>query len=132
MIERTRDVALVNRLVARDFEGADFSEVLAEPLHVCLIEGESGALFMWRGPGIYEVHLFFAVRGREALNLIERMFAILRQTYGAQLFWALVPVESLKVKMFASLLGWASLGVKETRHGEQELLVSERNLCLQL
>jgi hypothetical protein len=46
------------------------AELLANPLNVCLIEGDSGTVFAWRGPGIFEAHVFYAVRGREALDLI--------------------------------------------------------------
>ena len=60
---------------------------------------------MWRGPGIYEAHLFFAVRGREALALIRSMLDIMRETHGGQLFWSLIPTDSVKVKAFARLMG---------------------------
>lgn len=122
---RTRDAALVNRLVGT----GDFSELLAEPLHVCLIEGESGAFFAWRGPGIYEVHLFFAVRGREALNLCRAMIDHMRGL-GAVLFWALIPIESRKVRLFARWMGWRSRGIMNTRGGLNELFV-ENGECLQ-
>jgi hypothetical protein len=131
MIRRTRDPELINRLLARDFDGLDFSEVLAEPLNVCLVEDGSGAIFCWRGPGIYEAHVFFAVRGRGAIDLGHRLMNVMGVHYGARLFWALVPVESRKVRMFTRLMGWKSLGVRETRHGFNELFVSGECECLQ-
>ena len=124
-MERTRDAARVNELMARDFPGCDMSELLAEPMHVCLIDGESGAIFAFRGPGIFEVHVFFAVKGRAAIGLIHAMLDFMRAEHGARSFWALIPVESRKVLMFARLVGWKSLGVRETRHGPNELFSSE-------
>lgn len=121
MIRRTFDADLVNKLVG---EG-DFRELLAEPMHVCLVEGESGAIFGWRGPGIYEVHVFFAARGKAAIDLGHRMLAMMRQEHGGRLFWAMVPMASRKVKMFTRLMGWKSLGTRETRNGLNELFVLE-------
>lgn len=125
MIWRCRDVARVNELMARDFPGCDMSELLAEPMHVCLIDGESGAIFAFRGPGVFEVHVFFAVKGRDAIDLGHAMLDLMRAEHGARLFWALVPVESRKVLFYTRLMGWKSLGVRETRHGPQELFSSE-------
>jgi hypothetical protein len=125
VIERTRDVARVNELMARDFPGCDMAELLAEPMHVCLVDGDSGAIFAFRGPGIYEVHVFFSVRGKAAIALMRSMLDMMRAEHGARLFWSLIPVESRPVLTFARLVGWKSLGVRETRHGPNELFTSE-------
>ena len=93
-------------------------------MNVCLIEGEGGALFVWRGPGIYEVHVFFEQRGREVLDLSRRMLAHMRSN-GARLFWAAVPVESRHVIMFTRLMGWKSQGVEQLAHGWCELFLGE-------
>lgn len=128
MIE-TRDIALVNSLVGRDFPGCDMAELLANPLNVCLIEGESGTLFAWRGPGIYEAHVFYTARGREALDIIRRALDHMREKHGARLFWAMVPLESRKVRMFARLVGWKHSGIFTTQHGDCEAFVSENVEC---
>ena len=125
------DVATVNAYVGRDYPEADFTEFLSEPMHICLIEGCSGALFAWRGPNTFEVHVFFEVRGRAALDLGRRMLERMRTLHDAGQFWSLIPEGSRKVKMFARLMGWKSLGLRETRHGLCELFVSENHQCLQ-
>lgn len=125
------DLATVNALIDRDFPGCDLTELLSEPLHVCLIEGESGAMFANRGPGIYEMHVFYAVRGRAAVSLARKMIDMMRHEHGAQFLWTLIPLESRKVRMFARLVGWQSLGERKTRHGPCEMFVSEKNVCLQ-
>jgi len=118
VIERTFDPELVNRLVG---EG-DFTELLSEPLHVCLIDGESGAMFAWRGPGVYEAHIFFKAKGKEALDLARAMLEKMSSEYGAKMFWTMIS-DNRKAKLFLRSLGWRSLGMKETRHGPSELLV---------
>jgi hypothetical protein len=131
VIRRTRDARRVNELLARDFPGCDMAELLAEPMHICLVEGESGAIFAWRGPGIYEIHLFFTVRGRAALKLFDSMLGIIQSAYGGRLFWALIPAEQHHVRLFARLCGFKAVEIMETRHGPQELFVSETDTCLQ-
>lgn len=128
MIRRTDDAELVNRLVG---DGTDMSEFLAEPLHVCLVEGDGGAIFAWRGPDTYEVHLFLAERGRAAIGQFTRMLATMRRRYGARRFWALVPHDRRKVRLFARWMGWKSHGVVITRQGLHELFSQEDEICPQ-
>lgn len=125
------DKAKAKALLAKAVPGVDFSTFLAEPLHVALIEGESGALFAWRGPGIFEVHVFFAVRGRQAIDLMARMAEAMRFTHDARLFWAMIPQDDRKTRIFARLCGWKSLGPKTDTYGPKELFVSEICPCLQ-
>ncbi len=116
------DLDAVNGWVERDAQqGVDFSEFLASDLNVCLIEGEGGALFAWRGPGIYEVHVFFEQRGRQVLSLSHRMLDYMRASFGAWLFWAAVPVDARRVIMFTRLMGWKSQGQATFPHGPCEV-----------
>ena len=118
---RVRDPAIVNAVAGQAGIDADFTELLSEPQHVCLIDKGSGALFAWRGPGIFEVHVFFRVRGREALTLGHAMLEMMRRDYGGRLFWSLIPPGSRHVLMFTRLMGWTHRGPVETRHGPQHL-----------
>ncbi len=126
MITRTRDVAWVNAMVGRDFPGCDFTEVLSEPLHWCLVddETESGAFFMWRGPGIFECHVFFTERGKAADALIKKMVAIMRAE-GARMLWAMIPMPSRHIRLWARRVGWKSQGVVETKNGPNEIFMLE-------
>lgn len=103
----------------------EFTAFLADRMNVCLIEGQGGALFVWRGPGIFEVHVFFEQRGKEVLRLSREMLEILRRDYGAKLFWAAVPVTSRHVIMFTRLMGWKSQGLADLSHGRCELFIGE-------
>lgn len=119
-------VEKVNGWIERDSgREVDFTEFLSNPMNACLIEGEGGALFVWRGPGIFEAHVFFEQRGREVLELSHRMLDYMRREFGAKLFWAAVPVESRHVIMFTRLMGWKSQGKANFPHGLCEIFSSE-------
>lgn len=118
------DIAAINGWVKRDGAEADFTELLSNPMNVALLCGEGGALFVWRGPGIYEAHVFFEQRGREVLKLSHAMLDMMRD-HGATMFWAAVPVESRHVIMFTRLMGWKSHGVRDFPHGYCEVFSGE-------
>lgn len=119
------DVPDINKWIERDSgEEVDFTELLSNPLNVCLLSGEGGAIFAWRGPGIFEVHVFFEQRGREVLEISRRMLAMM-QEHGAKTFWAAIPVESRHVLMFTRLMGWKSQGTALLPHGACELFLGE-------
>lgn len=120
------DVEQINDWVWRDSGlRPDFTAFLSDRMNVCLIEGQGGALFVWRGPGIFEVHVFFEQRGKEVLKLSREMLEFMRREFGARLFWAAVPVESRHVIMFTRLMGWKSQGVANLSHGWCELFTGE-------
>jgi hypothetical protein len=120
------DAEQVNDWIWRDSGiRPDFTAFLTDRMNVCLICGGGGALFVWRGPGIYEVHVFFEQRGKEVLRLSREMLSIMREEHGARLFWAAVPVESRHVIMFTRLMGWKSQGVALLSHGYCELFIGE-------
>lgn len=110
---------------ASTITGLDLGEFMAEPLHLAIEDSGSVALFAWRGPGIYEVHVNFKARGRAALDLGHAMLAHVRKEHGGRLFWSMVPPDSRHVVMFTRLMGWKSRGVLETRNGACELFVLE-------
>lgn len=116
----------VNEWVRRDSgKQVDFTQFLSDPMNICLVCGEGGAIFVWRGPGIYEVHVFFEQRGREVIRISHRMLDVMRKKYGGHLFWAAVPIEARHVIMFTRLMGWKSQGVAELSHGFCELFTGE-------
>lgn len=115
----------VNEWVYRDGgKRVDFTDFLSDTNNVCLASGEGGAIFVWRGPGIYEVHVFFEQRGRDVIRLSREMLDIMRK-HGGKLFWAAVPIESRHVIMFTRLMGWKSQGLADLSHGTCELFIGE-------
>jgi hypothetical protein len=119
------DAAAISGWIERDSsEAHDLTPLLNDPLNVVLLSGEGGAMFLWRGPGIYEVHVFFAERGREVIRVSRQMLEMMR-SQGAKMFWAAVPIESRRVIMFTRLMGWKSNGVREFPHGYCEIFSGE-------
>jgi hypothetical protein len=119
------DVGRINAWVERDSgQESDFSEFVSDPANVVLIEGEGGALFASRGPGIYETHCFFEQRGREVIEIAKAMLAMMRE-HGARVFIAPIPVTSRKVILFVRLLGWRSHGTAQFPHGLCEIFIGE-------
>jgi hypothetical protein len=120
------DAEAVNDWFWRDSgKRGDFTAFLSDPMNVCLVEGQGGALFVWRGPGIYEVHVMFEQRGKEVLRLSCEMLEVMRSEHGAKLFWAAVPTHSRHVIMFTRLMGWKSQGLADLSHGRCELFIGE-------
>jgi hypothetical protein len=126
------DLALVTGWIERDSGLSTepcIQAFLHNPMNVCLIEGDGGALFVWHGPYIYEVHVMFAHRGREVIALSHRFLDHMRSTYGAKLFWAAVPwdtsKQSRKVRLFTRAMGWKSQGRANLPSGLNELFIGE-------
>ena len=125
---RTRDAGAVNSWVRRDFpEAGDLGPYLEDGNNVCLAHGEGGAIFVWRGPGIYEAHCFLEQRGREALDTVSAMLRTMFEDYGARLIWS--AILDRKVKLFVRRLGWKSLGPISMPYGECELFSVEDYKC---
>jgi hypothetical protein len=103
----------------------NFEPFLAQTMNVCLAKDDGFAMFVWRGPGIYEVHVGFTQRGKEVLRLAREMLDLMRKEHGAELFWAAVPIESRHVIIFTRLMGWKSKGFSEQPQGRCELFIGE-------
>jgi hypothetical protein len=99
----------------------DGSALLADRRNVCLTADGGGAMFAWRGPGVFEIHVFLFARGREAKRLICSMLAYMAAEYGARHIWALIPAVSRNVRWMARQCGMKSLGSMQSPDGEQEL-----------
>ncbi len=127
----SKDVGKVEGWIERDFHKVDYSEVLANELNVCLCQGEGGAVFVWRGPGVYEVHCFFEQRGQEVRQISRAMLSIMAKNHAARLVWAAIPNDSRKVKIYVRWLGFKSVGFATFPHGECELFTWESDQCLQ-
>jgi hypothetical protein len=133
---RTFDAALVNDFLndpaIRPTVGGegvlDASVLLADRRNVCLLSEAGGALFAWRGPGVFEGHSFFRCRGREAISLGRALLANVFNEHGARMVWGLTPIDLKHVRWFNRKLGFVSHGITETPDGLCELFVME-GLC---
>lgn len=109
----------------------DPSALLEDCNTVCLFDEGGGQLFQWRGPGIYEAHSFYLVRGRAALDrgaeAIRRMFA----DHGAEMVWRATPLSNRAARWFNRKLGFRSRGEIEVPHyGRCELFELRGTECL--
>lgn len=100
-------------------------EILSDRMNVVLIEGEGGAFFVWRGPGIYETHCFFDQRGKQVRETSKRFLKHMHDHYGAGIVWAAIPDESRHVKVFVRWLGFKSVGHEALSQGPCELFLLE-------
>ena len=125
------DVEKINGWLARDFPETpiDFSEVLSFERNVCLCEGEGGAVFVWRGPGIYEVHCFFEQRGAAVREISAAILAIIKRDHGAKMVRAAIPDASPKVKIYVRWLGFESVDHAVFPHGPCEIFTWKGLSC---
>lgn len=86
-------------------------------LHVS--SGGNLAVFLLLEPGVYEVHMDFALRGRAALTLMGEMLDVIK----AEAVFAAIPPERRDVCWFARKCGFQSLGEAMTRIGVCKLFV---------
>lgn len=123
----SRDAPELNAMIGKHWpeSDADFTPYLDNPLNVCLVIGSSGTLFVWHGPGVYEIHIAYDVGGREALDILEKATRYMLDNFAIRLFWAMIPEASRKVRLFARWAGWQSHGLLANGAGEHELFVRE-------
>ncbi len=105
----------------------DPTALILDRRNVCLFDDEGGALFAWRGPGIYEGHSFFKVRGRKAIQAGKAILALMFDNYSARMIWGATPEGNRAARWFNRQLGFRSLGPIDTpESGLCELFVLEK------
>lgn len=120
--------ALINDPAIRPTVGGEGelnpSAIVADRRNICLFSDDGGAFFAWRGPGVFEGHSFFRVRGRAAIDLGRAMLGMIE----ARMIWGLTPEGNRPARWFNRQLGFQSLGMIDTPEGRCELFVME-GLC---
>lgn len=105
----------------------DLKTWFACPDHVMLSEGDSVGLGTLEYPGLYNVHWFYTVRGRKALNLARDMIKYLFEHKDAQAVRGMIRTD-LKPSIWAARqVGLKSHGVLETPTGSYELFCMTKN-----
>jgi hypothetical protein len=97
----------------------DPTDLLSDERNICLFDARGGAMFAWRGPGIYEGHSFFRVRGRDAIRVGREIMDEMRQR--ADLIWGATRLELKAARWFNRQMGFQSLGEIDTPEGRCEL-----------
>lgn len=98
----------------------DPTDIISDRRNICFFDQRGGAVFAWRGPGIYEGHSFFRVRGREAIRLGSSLIHMMADGYQARMIWGATPLDNRAARWFNRQLGFQSLG---------EIDMPESGLC---
>lgn len=114
MIKRSFDLELLLR--ATDHPNIhssreDFVTWFNMPKNLMFAEGENVGLATYELPGIYNIHWYFKVRGREALNLARDMLENLFENYDVEVVRGIVRVDLKPSRWGARQVGLTSLGV---------------------
>lgn len=79
-------------------------------------------MFIWHWVGIYEVHIQFTAKGREA----ERICRAMLDAMPWAMLIAVVPTEKRHVSLFARRMGFKPRGLIETSQGFCEMLEARK------
>lgn len=101
----------------------DCEEWLEDTKNVMLREEDSTGIFAYEYPGLYTGHYFFRVKGREAINLAKRMLDEMFSTYSAQTIRGMTKTDNRPALWITRQLGFKSYGRIETKNGEHELFI---------
>lgn len=116
------DLSDITQLL-KDVHGGDLdpTALLSDERNRLYFDERGGAIFAWRGPGIYEGHSFFRVTGRDAIRAGREVLACIDD---ATLIWGLTPESNKAARWFNRQVGFHSHGMLETPDlGRCELFV---------
>jgi len=122
--------AIINHPTVRPTVGpgdddVDLTDLIADQNNIILFDEGGGQLFHWKGPGIYEAHSFYLVRGRAALRRGREAIRLMFEEYGAEKLWRAPPIENRAARWFNRQLGFQSLGIVQMTEGYSETGVCE-------
>jgi hypothetical protein len=103
-------------------EDIDPTNALADPRHVFLLDGDNLLMFMWRWHGIYEVHIQFTTKGKEA----ERICRAMLDAMPWAMLLAVIPMSKRHVRLFARRMGFEPRGQVETTDEYCEMLEARK------
>jgi hypothetical protein len=115
------DLADITQLF-RDVHGGDLdpTALLSDVRNRLYFDERGGAIFAWRGPGIYEGHSFFRPPARCAIRAGREILGLMRD---ARMIWGLTPESNNDARRLNRLLGFKSQGMLDTPEGRCELFV---------
>lgn len=120
MIKRVFNLPLLLQSIeGSSFEGQTelFTNWFNLPNNIMLAEGDNVGLATFELPGIYGVHWFFKVRGRNALNLGRDMLEHLFTNYDARIVRGVILEDNRASRWAARQVGYTSHGIMEFADG---------------
>ena len=124
---RRASLADINEIASlwKDIHGQDLdpTALLSDERNRLYFDERGGAIFAWRGPGIYEGHSFFRPPAMQAIRAGREILALMSD---ARMIWGLTPESNNDARRLNRLLGFKSNGMIDTPDlGRCELFVVE-------
>lgn len=94
----------------------------SRPHNLMFVEDGNVGLATLEYPGVYSVHWYFKVRGRDAINLGKRMVANLFENYGAETVRGVISKHLKASRWACRQLGFKSYGFVTYADGEENEL----------
>ena len=108
-------------------EHLDFSPWVEDPRNIILRDGGFVAMFVWRGPGIYECHLMIRkdARGAESMRIGREMLAMVKAE-GAHTVWGQPSIYNRAAICYIRRMGLKPAGFgTDAIAGEVQYFVTE-------
>jgi len=105
----------------------DFTPWVEDPRNAILIDGGFCAMFVWRGPGIYECHLMVRKedRGASAVRIGREMLEFMK-AQGAKIVWGQPSIYNRAAICYIRRMGLKPAGFgKDAIAGEVQYFVTE-------
>lgn len=121
MIKRSFDLDLLLRVTDLPHIHSnqdDFKIWFDNTNNLMFADGENVGLATLEYPGVYTVHWYFKVRGRDAIELAKRMLKNLFENYGAETIRGIVRVDLKASRWGARQVGCKSVGIFKFADGE--------------
>jgi hypothetical protein len=116
-MERSFDAGLMRTAMGDFKEDVDCEAWVANDKNVMLVKGEDVGLATYEYPGVYNVHWFFKVRGRKAIELAKEMLDEMFSNYGLQTMRGITRVDIRGARWAARQVGCTSHGIIEYPDG---------------
>lgn len=120
-MERSYNAALMREAMGEFADEVDCDEWVGKLANIMVVEGDNVGLAAYEYPGVYSVHWFYKVRGREALKLAERMLDFVFTHYGVETVRGMTETRLKAARWAARQVGYTSHGVVEKGGKEYEL-----------
>ena len=125
MVERSFDLELL--LEATDLPyihttREDFKRWFENPKNLMFAEGRNVGLATYEYPGMYSLHWYYEVRGREAIELGKKMVRNLFDNYGAETLRGFIRMDLKASRWAVRQVGFNSYGILTFPDGEDNEL----------
>lgn len=99
---------------------------LSDPNHIALTDGRNIGMFeAQEEAGVFFGHTIFQDRGRTAIEAAKSIIKFLVDFFGARIIRGETPIGKRNARWFSRQVGFHSLGIKATPHGDVEQFVME-------